>query len=297
MVLGIRSVGFMARRAMAKGGPYRVGAVFEKSFYIKSGEDWFCVVPEGLGRGPLSLTCDVGDQVDWYARGIHAGMFCYVDETLIDLGRKFLFALKGAETWMPSTAFTLSAKAIHQGLVQLENAIEGRVPGDGLGCYVVPGSHGDGTAPVATAAVEHIHGLEDWLRASMAAEESPVVEVPSLAGLIGLGPGLTPSGDDFVGGVLITLRSMGFAALADRLYAAAGTVPGQNLNPISAAYLAAASEGAGGEWLHALLETVVGGGGGTLESKLDAAVNTGHTSGWDTLAGVTTTLRAWCGPN
>ncbi len=294
MVLGIRSVGFMARRAMAEGGPFRVGAVFEKSFYIKSGEDWFCVVPESLGRGPLSLTCDAGDQVDWYAEGIHAGMFCQVNENLIDLGRKFLFALKGAETWMPPPPSAIRAKSVHQGLARLENAVAGRVPGDGLGCYVVPGGRGDRLARVAAAAAEYVHGLEAWLQAGMAAEEARVGEAPSLAGLIGLGPGLTPSGDDFIGGVLITLRSIGFAALADRLYAAVGAIPGQNLNPVSAAYLAAAAEGAGSERLHVLLETVAGGGGERLASELDAAVNMGHSSGWDALAGVTTTLRAWC---
>jgi len=282
----------MARRAMAKGGPYRVGAVFEKSFYIKSGEDWFCVVPEALGRGPLSLTCGAGDQVDWYAGGIHAGMFCHVSESMIDLGRRFLFALKGAETWTPPPSFAFSAKSVHQGLAQLESAVADHVPGDGLGCYIVPGGDGDGTAPVAEAAAVYVRGLKDWLRASMTAAD--VGSVPSLVGFIGLGPGLTPSGDDFIGGVLIALGSLGFSELAEQLFTTACAELSQNLNPISAAYLAAAAKGAGSERLHSLLGTVAGGGGEMLLSALDAAVNTGHTSGWDTLAGVTTTLRAWC---
>jgi hypothetical protein len=116
--------------------------------------------------------------------------------------------------------------------------------------------------------------------------------VPEAEGLIGLGPGLTPSGDDALGGMLVALHAFGFSVLADRLAAAMLPRARQRTNAISYAHLACAAEGEGAEPLHELLHTLATPGAPGLEDRLRLLDAVGHTSGWDALAGAALALAA-----
>jgi len=103
--------------------------------------------------------------------------------------------------------------------------------------------------------------------------------------LIGLGPGLTPAGDDFVGGAMIALRAFGERALADRIAGWALPLAQTNTGKISRAHLACAAVGEGHEALHDLLCT--------FEKKhLERLARVGHTSGLDAAAGALLALAA-----
>ena len=101
--------------------------------------------------------------------------------------------------------------------------------------------------------------------------------------LIGLGPGLTPAGDDFVGGAMIALRASGDARLADRVAAWALPLAATNTSRISRAHLECAAQGEGHEYLHAFLSAP------TMEN-LDRLASVGHTSGLDAAAGATSAI-------
>ena len=108
-------------------------------------------------------------------------------------------------------------------------------------------------------------------------------------GLIGLGPGLTPAGDDFVGGAMIALRvcgtTAGDTAHADRIAGWALPLARTNTNRISRAHLECAARGEGHEALHDLLCT--------FEKKhLERLARVGHTSGLDGAAGALLALTA-----
>ena len=96
--------------------------------------------------------------------------------------------------------------------------------------------------------------------------------------LIGLGPGLTPAGDDFVGGAMIALRAFDQADVADRIAAWALPLARTNTNRISRAHLECAARGEGHEALHAYL-------GSFGKVQLEALSRIGHTSGLDAAAG------------
>ncbi len=103
--------------------------------------------------------------------------------------------------------------------------------------------------------------------------------------LIGLGPGLTPAGDDFVGGAMIALRAFGECALADRIAGWALPLARGRTNRISRAHLECAAQGEGHEALHDLLCS--------FEKKhLDRLARVGHTSGLDAAAGAMLALKA-----
>ncbi len=180
----------------------------------------------------------------------------------------------------------------------------------GIACL---GSHGLGLGPL-NAIVENFEApvtgdvvsidLSSALlwRPSVSAvrKEFPGIEIPkaiehearaflSWLKLIGLGPGLTPAGDDFAGGAMIALRACGtaagHAALADRIAAWALPLAQERTNRISRAHLACAAQGEGHEALHDLLTFR------DPEKDLARLARVGHTSGLDAAAGALLALN------
>lgn len=108
-----------------------------------------------------------------------------------------------------------------------------------------------------------------------------------LSELVGLGQGLTPAGDDFLLGILAALDLVGKVSERGALCAALQL---QKTNQISAAFLQAAKDSVYAECFLLLMQTLAV--GATPEEIGRCAVRvlqTGHTSGSDTLSGL-----LWC---
>jgi hypothetical protein len=111
--------------------------------------------------------------------------------------------------------------------------------------------------------------------------------------LLGLGDGLTPSGDDCVGGALFACHALaGGSASTDPAIAALLAEARARTHPISAQLLADLAAGEGWAPLHALLAALAG-DPATTTVAARAVVALGHSSGWDLLAGF---LAALLGP-
>ncbi|WP_395105984.1 DUF2877 domain-containing protein [Actinomadura sp. SCN-SB] len=196
---------------------------------------------------------------------------------------------------------------------------EGRVEIDGLETKVRrwwDPSPALGPVPVATLA----HGLRSLeaaladaggtARGGLYGHPDPVLladrcEAGDLAGtieaaerIVGLGPGLTPSGDDILCGLLLSLRLLGGAArpggravwLADWLGAAVTADAGTRTTALAATLLHCAASGAAGAEVAAVLRAVAG-----LEPAAPAVrrlLAAGHTSGADLASGVLAGCRA-----
>jgi len=114
--------------------------------------------------------------------------------------------------------------------------------------------------------------------------------------LVGLGPGLTPSGDDYLGGLLFTachLRaayptefSWGARPVLDFLHQACSLT-----NRISHTILSDCAHGHGPEPLHDLVNSLLQAEPvECLLRSVDRLMGIGHTSGWDMLAGALTAM-------
>jgi hypothetical protein len=122
----------------------------------------------------------------------------------------------------------------------------------------------------------------DWLAGSGEPDDA----------LVGLGPGLTPAGDDFIGGAMIALRAYGtnagYPALADRIAAWALPLAQERTNRISRAHLECAAAGDGHEALHRYLVS--------FDRKYyEQLARVGHTSGLDAAAGAVLALGRTAG--
>jgi hypothetical protein len=102
-------------------------------------------------------------------------------------------------------------------------------------------------------------------------------------GLAGLGNGLTPSGDDFVGGAMLWawLAHPAPASLCDALV----QVSAPRTTTLSAAFLRAAARGECGAPWHALLAALSAGGEAKIAAAAHRVLAHGATSGADGLAG------------
>ncbi|GAA0912847.1 DUF2877 domain-containing protein [Nonomuraea longicatena] len=116
-------------------------------------------------------------------------------------------------------------------------------------------------------------------------------------GLVGLGPGLTPSGDDVLAGLLVALRALGTAAgvsravpLADRLATAVVRAAATRTTAISAALLDCAARGDTCPEVTAVLRALTG--HGRLGPALTALCRLGHTSGADLAQGLSIGLAS-----
>jgi hypothetical protein len=232
-------------RAALESPAGEVCAVFRRSFYLRCpGERYACIGDPSVGNGPLNALIP--------------------DLALPRLGERLTISLNGAETWRPPAPTRTEPK-----LEELKAAVRQRIPAEGLGCLII-GAHN----ALSGHAQPALDALERWLVGNAIAAEA--------AQLIGLGPGLTPSGDDYFGGMLVALRLSGRGVQADGLWRWLQPRLKERTSAISAAHLAAAAAGEAHEALHDVLNG---------ELDLDALDAVGHTSGWDALAGAVAVLK------
>jgi len=250
--LRVSVIGRFAREAAAH-GTGEVRAVFRRSSYVAFGvERYACVGDSSLGRGPLNALAP--------------------DFVLPAIGDRVALDMEAAELWTPAP---LPAAAMPD-LRALQRAARNRVPREGLGCLVV-----DAHNSLSGHAQPALEAIERWLVGNALDDEAQT--------LIGLGPGLTPSGDDYLGGVLIALRQLGREVQARGLWR--WLEPRlKRTSAISAAHLAAAAAGEGHEALHACLRALCERDADWTQ-VLAELESVGHTSGWDSLAGVVAVAR------
>ena len=110
----------------------------------------------------------------------------------------------------------------------------------------------------------------------------------AVAGLVGRGPGLTPTGDDALAGALLVAFALGTGtALADAVRARLGAT-----TAVSAALLDAAADGYAARDVVTLVDAAVGNDPRAVARALPAVLALGHTSGADLVAGVRAAVAA-----
>lgn len=244
----VASVGRFAMRALVS-GEARVIAVFERSCYVGTPAGPACIGT--VGNGPLNAHCAL------LPEGLAAG-----DTVRVDLTRAVLWQPRPAPAWDPPV--------VAAALARLRAAARGRLPQEGFARVLDP----------ARERARAVNALARWL---VTPEGTP----EAAAGLIGLGPGLTPSGDDLVGGALCALHATGRPEIAARLAAWALPLAKDGTNRISQAHLACAAEGECGAAVNDAIVALIKGELPNL-ARIDAI---GHTSGWDALAGAVLALE------
>jgi hypothetical protein len=323
--VAVLRAGVVARDLCRRGGRGEVAAVFKRSFYLRSGEDFICIGEAEIGNGPTTLIAAARVA----ELGLRQGQRAFIGSACIAVGG-LLFDLGACERWhAPPWPQVPSPAALRGTCAALAHRAAVDSPTDSLAHAAFAAAD----TPLARIARPRIAQFAAWLSeristsSSSAKADDPVStdtsvklraqclldaplsrgmtshsQVRALASramtseeivsdpvsqLVGLGPGLTPSGDDFLTGALAALDALGqtntLAVLGRAVLAAAGRTA-----PLSASLLRAAAAGHVGENLHAMVAAIVT---DDADAAIAAAARVGHTSGWDALAGAVMTAQ------
>ncbi|HEX4883538.1 MAG TPA: DUF2877 domain-containing protein [Casimicrobiaceae bacterium] len=257
----------------------RVHSVFDRAINIKDRDGrLFTLVARGLGDAPNTLVVDVdafgrfnigvGDAVAAHGGGLRLG--------------RMAITLRLAAPWHAVLhAFPADVTRLQANLRTVRAA---------LARHVQATRAARGTDPFAVAVDEALAGRVASVRAALARKDAPDF-VREGVQLLGLGVGLTPSGDDVLVGLFAALHVPGspLAPLRAACAAIAAEAPVRT-NAISAAAVVAA---AGGEVRASILALVRDTMAGSPEAALAALARVlaiGSTSGSDLAEGVASGL-------
>ncbi len=290
--------GTLARRLLRRAGRGRVLAAITGAIYLRTGDGdvlWIQGRDAPMHRRAIELS---GPAVPRVAAGVP---FQVGGETL-RVGSSIGIGLEGATVWTPEPVDPAGdgrPGVIGARVRELLGAIDATSARE-LGTLIpslrrlLEGGRG-GTAeagdPFLDAAGPHAIG------AALACRDRDLAALEGhAAALVGLGRGLTPSGDDFVGGLLFVLRRVPGLCPASFAEGACSLVTswGDRTNAVSFAMLSDHAAGHGNAFEHEIVsvlrEALTGVGPCSAVERL---AGIGHSSGWDRLAGMVAALSAF----
>jgi hypothetical protein len=260
----------------------RVQSIYRSVVNISTADGLLTVAsPEGGGL-PNGILADLAP--DWREIGLQSGMTVFASGATIrvpDAGLEIQF--DGAARWSPR--FRSSAEAADTAAARWRRrsgatraVARGRASAAGFGALLQEDAVHD---PVGIPGVARPI-LAELVVALETGDRTGAAEVAAC--LVGLGPGLTPSGDDVLVGIEAALHALarpsaGFLALA------MGGVEGRT-TALAATLLRHAGNGEFAERLHILLAALLGSDDEAIPAAIDRAVAWGATSGTDCLLGV-----------
>jgi hypothetical protein len=286
--------------------------VFDNSAYLENETgDLACLGGPIIGAAPLNAVAVFGGGfpcggLSGWRLLLEEGDPVSFDGRNILVGKNLAFRCHETRPWRPELpALPIRPRLLAGHLEALRAACSASAPHEGLGFLLTkqasPATHPASATTQTASGVGHLlavragmalAALEGWLRRSLpiagrlAADCLAAPPPGEAAGLIGLGPGLTPSGDDLIGGMLIALHAIGRPVLADALGRWAVSLARTRSTRISLAHLIAACDGEGAAALHGVLNGLGRDTRWAPQFYLSDPFFHGHTSGWDALAGI-----------
>lgn len=268
-------------------------AVFRRSVYLSHDGSGaiVCIGPPALGAGPLNALAAPNAAVpDWQDAGLRPGDPIAPGNEGLRIGGLSALAFAGARLHDPPRGPRgWTGDGLSAALARLSDALRGFDLDEGLAPLARPDDPAlSAELPLMRRARPAVKALERWM-----AEDAPAPPPrDALERLIGLGPGLTPSGDDCLGGAMIALFMSGYAEDAASLASSVLAIAAEGTNIISAAHLGAAAKGLGADALHRSIDALARGDEAALAMGLEGLDAIGHSSGWDALAGAVSALKA-----
>lgn len=290
------SLGSMALSSLFRTKEWQVIATFKRSFYCRDNRNnIICIGQEEIGKGPFTLLCSADSSWPVNILSTKSSIRVRKHQLLLE-GEGVIFDLHSASVWRKSLfTISMSGERLLSDITWIARKAVCDAPPESLGLVV------SNFLPLnmhklrrqASALTQALHNR--FIEVISRVRHLPVL-LPSgqlnyslteeLSKLIGLGPGLTPSGDDFLAGIVMGLFKAGkqdeAASLAHYFHRAASG----RVSEISLTFYRALTEGLAAEPYYHLLEAIGQGDFRELELLLKRVSLLGGTSGWDTITGI-----------
>ncbi len=292
--LPVQLAGSVASGIVDKAGPGRIAALFDSSFYIETADGLVCLGNENLAASPLNLATTAPPATNWRASGMQLHQKVSISQQAISVGNRFSFPLSGMRIWSPALLAPCCKLDLEQGLECFRMACKHYEALDGLDYFPVARSRPQQSLDTGAVARRPIRALREWLASLLRNPDNKILlDLDSVKPLMGLGPGLTPSGDDFIGGVMLALNTLHEKKICRLLWQSIRQASEEISNPISHAHLKAASLEGGNSNIHRCLAAILTGNPETIQHCLPDIDRIGHSSGWDIMAGAVFAFECW----
>ncbi len=265
-------------------------SVYERSFYcIDDAENIICFALNGIGRGPFTLLCSGNERLPAeILKSIKH--FNKVGDMLVAEGADLIIDLNNASTWEQSL---LDLKEDHHDwmendLAWLAHRASLSAPQESLG-WLIPGylfGCGRDVREKDKKMSSLLHERVNKVTKNIEKDFAMTGRAFGLEQLIGLGYGLTPSGDDFLAGVVMGFHKMQKHRQATLLARHFYNKAQGKTTTISLVFYRALADGRVAEPYLLFLEMMGREKKAQRDHLFDRIIDFGATSGWDTLAGI-----------
>lgn len=252
--------------ALERGVSVGVLGVYSRGLDLLVGDDVYSIVPAQTGNLPRGVLVELPAGFDWKEQGLRQGATVAVGEGWLDLPRGLRLDMTGAGLWRVRRSLGsvgLSAAGLRTSATLAAGALAGsaglgvladRLPAVSRGEVAV---NADDNPLVAVAAGP----LSRLVWGTLVADEKSFFE--GARKLMGLGIGLTPSGDDlltgYLGSLALLVPHLPGAGWVKSAAVALGHEAGARTTPLAATYLRRAVEGAITERQERLLTALTAG--------------------------------------
>jgi len=279
--------------------------MMQRCAYLQLPNGLICIGRASIGRGPATIL--FASHENW--RRLHSRLGVGVrlrvqaralltDRIEIELPDR----VSSLDTLSPQL-LAISAQQLHLRL----RILQSRAPSDSLVAYALPGISPPSKLPAKDATLQR--ALRQYLRTALTSlfgalygafekncSEAALAELETaMVSCLGAGQGLTPAGDDCLAGVFIALHLSALHVPAAHLRR--NLLPHQTTktNIISAQLLQDAAVGRVNQMMLDLLTQLCSAAKFDAHAAVQRLNSIGHTSGWDTLAGLMLVVDAWLG--
>ena len=291
------SVGSVAYSRLKETEEGTVHSVFDAAINILVPRGLVSLVPEAIQRGPLNITLPIpAAESRMRSLGVRSGDKVKVHDFGLELGERCTITLGSAAIYSSKQKFTAPMLANNEIEGNLEvmrqtGILFGNMSGIGeLLALTLPSADGAMRRKLnifTASALPRIVELEQAFHS----EEKKALAA-AVRELIGLGPGLTPSSDDMLAGLVLLCvlysRNCGRSRHAVRLLAQA-TAEGAcgRTTILSEEFLRQASAGRGNEPIIRLCTALLTGSAESVERETRRVLQIGESSGTDMILGIT----------
>ena len=295
-IIEAQSVGRVAYSRLKAGREGTVHGVFDAAINILFSGGLVSLVPKFVQRGPLNVTLRLPVELPRMSSfEVRAGDKVKVRDSTLELGDRYLITFGSARPYSPKHKFVLPILADNEieanlDMMRKTALLLGNMSGLGeLLALTSPGA--------ARTAAEKLNIFASFgrprivrLEKAFRSEEKNAI-TDAVRELIGLGPGLTPSSDDMLAGLVLLCvlyaKNCGGVQRASRLIAQATTSEACGKTTLlSEEYLCQAASGRGNEPVMRLCAELLTGKRESVEVETRRVLNIGESSGTDTVLGI-----------
>ncbi len=265
------------------------GATFNRSCYLDLDGQIVALVAADLLNGPINIVLDVPPKMSFHR--LRVGTVVASTPTALSTDEGLRVTLDSARPWDAAlTPWTkVDETTLNANLALTRALLLAKAPRESFARHLAALNGRERTQRVGRSEPRALVAMANFLTGMQRSDLAAVSEATRQ--LVGLGSGLTPSGDDILVGALIALTIRPPTVAAPLRIAIDAAATGRSTR-ISEAYLEAAARGEASETWHRLLAVLPTTDSSALIPAVRRVMTFGETSGADMLAGFLLALGA-----